>query len=456
MLDSPQHLRTVLETMQDALMIVDPNGVIVSVNRAMEELTGYTRDELTGRPCSVLDCDDCAGCFGTGEDGEAQACRLFTEGGVHRRRCELKKRDGTPLYVLKNTALLKDGRGRVLGGVETLTDVSDVVARDRVISNLRRTTGMDQGFFGLLGRSRPMLRLFDLISGAAASEAPVLIMGESGTGKELAAQALHLAGPRADGPLVTVNCAALNDALLESELFGHVKGAYTGADRHRTGRIEAAHGGDLFLDEIADMPRSTQVKLLRVLEQKTIERVGEHRPVSVDVRILTATNRDLRRLMEWGRFREDLYYRVSAVPIWLPPLRERTEDIPLLVDAFLTRIAGRSGRETPGISQTALDRLRAHRWPGNVRELINALEYAFVVGRGARIEPEHLPLEALQPAGRGGESEPARGRGKRPRPDEILDALERTGGRKIEAARRLGISRVTLWKRIKEYDLDRP
>ena len=215
MLDSPKHLRTVLETMQDALMIVDPNGVIVSVNRAMEELTGYTRDELTGRPCSVLDCDDCAGCFGTDEDGREQTCRLFTEGGVHRRRCELKKKDGTPLYVLKNTALLEDEQGGVLGGVETLTDVSDVVARDRVIFSLRRSAGVDRGFFGLLGRSRSMLQLYDLISSAAASEAPILIMGESGTGKELAAQAVHMAGPRSEGPLVTVNCAALNDALLE-------------------------------------------------------------------------------------------------------------------------------------------------------------------------------------------------------------------------------------------------
>ena len=206
--------------------------------------------------------------------------------------------------MLKNAALLRDESGEVLGGVETLTDISDVVSRDRVISDLRKEIGAEDGFHGILGKSAPMKRLFDLIASAAESEAPVLIQGESGTGKELVARAIHDLGRRRDGPLVTVNCAALNDSLLESELFGHVKGAFTGADRGRIGRFEAGHGGDFFLDEVGDLPLSTQVKLLRVLQEKVVERVGENKVVPVDVRIISATNRDLRQLMGDGLFRE--------------------------------------------------------------------------------------------------------------------------------------------------------
>ena len=335
-----------------------------------------------------------------------------------------------------------------------MTDLSDLVARDEVISSLRKKMSLEQSFYGLLGQSAVMLRLFDLIAAAAQSDAPVLITGESGTGKELVARAIHEIGPRSGGPYITVNCAALNDALLESELFGHVKGAFTGADRQRTGRFEAGSGGDIFLDEIGDLPLNTQVKLLRVLQEKVIERVGEQTPIPVDVRILTATNTDIRALMAEGKFREDLFYRIGVIPIQIPSLRERREDIPLLVETFIRRISGRGQRNISGISQSALDLMVNHHWSGNVRELINVVEYAFVLCRDRIIKPEHLPAELSRPApctGQGAYLPPAGG-GEREK-QELIKVLEQTKGRKGRAAELLGVSRVTLWKRMKKHGL---
>ncbi|MCA1989918.1 MAG: sigma 54-interacting transcriptional regulator, partial [Desulfarculus sp.] len=304
---------TIVETMQDGLIVVDPDGVIVSVNPAMEALTGYQREELVGRNCGVLHCDMCADVKQAASQNAH--CALFSQGGVRRCRCTLRAKDGRAVHVLKNATLLKDAQGQVLGGVETLTDISEVVSRDKVIDQIRRELDLSPTFQGMIGKSAPMRRLFELIKSAADSFAPVLIQGESGTGKELVATAIHALGPRQKGPLVKVNCAALNPALLESELFGHVRGAFTGADRERIGRFQAASGGDFFLDEVGDLPTPTQVKLLRVLQEKVIERVGDHRPIPVDVRLISATNQDLGDLVRAGRFREDLYFRVAVVPI---------------------------------------------------------------------------------------------------------------------------------------------
>ena len=450
MLQSTAYLKTVIETMQDGLMVVDRDGLIISVNRALENLIGFGRKELIGAPCSILRCDVCTQARA---DGREQHCELFAQGEIHRRRCELRKKDGAPVAVLKNAAVLKDERGQVIGGVETLTDLSELVARDRVISDLRHEMSIEDDFHGILGRSRVMLKLFDLIASAAGSEAPVLIIGESGVGKELVAKAIHELGPRSNGPFITVNCAALSDSLLESELFGHVRGAFTGAERNRTGRFEAGHGGDVFLDEIGDLSLATQVKLLRVLQEKVIERVGEHRAVPVDVRIISATNKDLKRLMADQLFREDLYYRIGVIPIHIPALRERREDIPLLVEAFVHRIAIRSGKDITSVSQSALRRLMDYPWPGNVRELINVVEYAFVLCRQGQIKSEHLPPEITNPGAPAGPLDPGRLAGDEKRRQDILEALRQTGGRKAEAAELLGVSRVTLWKRMKKLGL---
>ena len=299
-----------------------------------------------------------------------------------------------------------------------------------------------------------MLHFYQLLTSAAASDAPVVLYGESGTGKELAAAALHKLSPRAKGPFIKVNSAALNESLLESELFGHIKGAFTGADRTRVGRFEAAHRGSIFLDEIGDLPLATQVKLLRVLQEKTIEKVGDQRSIPVDVRIITATNQDLQLLMERGLFREDLFFRINVIPIHLPPLRERREDIPLLVEHFLERNAAKTQKPITGLSREALEIFLAYHWPGNVRELINVIDYAFVLCKEGVILPEHLPsqLAGKRPA-------PARPRRadtagpQRISREELLNALQAARGKKTKAAEMLGVSRVTLWKWLKEFEV---
>jgi PAS domain S-box-containing protein len=471
--------KTVIDTMMDGLLVVDMEGVILSVNQAMEQITGYTREELVGQPCTILKCHTCLDSVILGRKNE---CELFRRGYVRRRKCVLEKKDGTPLPVLKNAAVLKDRSGKVVAGVENFTDLSEVEAKERVISHLRRSLSRDEpaydptvqspdmmqlfisrlrqelnkedGFHGIIGTSPVMVQLFILISSAAQSEAPVVIYGESGTGKELVAAAIHRLSPRHQGPFIKVNSAALNESLLESELFGHVKGAFTGADRTRMGRFEAANGGDIFLDEVGDLPMSTQAKLLRVLQEKVIEKVGDHAPIPVNVRVITATNKDLHRLMALGRFREDLYYRIGVIPIHLPPLRERREDIPLLVKVFIDRARRKTRKPITGISDAALDLLTSHDWPGNVRELINVIEFGFVLCNEGVIQPEHFPATFRQKA-----APPAPGRrGGRPglAADErqrLIDAINQAGGKKSEAAQLLGISRVTLWKLLKAHNI---
>ena len=446
-----QFWKTVIDTMTDGLMVVDLQGTIISVNRAMEEITGYRRAELVGQPCSIIKCDTC---FGSLIPGPGKHCDLFKKGKVRRCHCVLHRKDGSPLKVLKNATILKDRDGRVVGGVETLTDMSEVAAKEQVILKLRRELSKEDGFHGLLGKSPVMLQLYTLIASAAQSQAPVIIYGESGTGKELVAAAIHRLGPRRKGPFIKVNSAALNESLLESELFGHVKGAFTGADRTRVGRFEAAHGGDIFLDEIGDLPLATQAKLLRVLQEKVIEKVGDHQPISVDVRIITATNQDLGRLMAAGRFREDLYYRIGVIPIHLQPLRERREDIPLLVEAFIEHTRLKTKKNLTGISKEALELLIRYDWPGNVRELINVIDYAFVLCSEGNIGPEHLPAQLEPRAHR--LPLVSRARLKAPAAQEkqrLVEAITAAGGKKAEAARLLGISRVTLWKRLKDHNL---
>ena len=447
-----KYWQTVIDTMMEGLMLVDPDGKIIFVNPAFEQLTGYSKEDVEGKSCEVLGCDTC---FGTRKEGKDKYCALFKEGKVRRRKCVFEKKGGGQVHVLKNAALLRNKNGTVVGGVENLTDLSPIVEKEEVISRLRKQLNNEDGFHSMLGKSTAMKKVFDLISSAAPSEAPVVIYGESGTGKELAAAAIHRLSTRHDGPFVKVNCAALNENLLESELFGHVKGAFTGADRTRVGRFEAANTGSIFLDEIGDLPLSTQTKLLRVLQEKEFERVGDNRPIKTDVRILAATNKDLNKLMQEELFREDLYYRINVIPIYLPPLRNRRDDIPLLTDTFIHRMHLKTGKTINSIAKDALDVFMQYNWPGNIRELINVIEYAFVLCPQGDISISHLPAQMLghQPMH---VQQASSSRGKITSGDtaqEIIQALQLTGGNKSEAARRLGISRVTLWKRIKKFDI---
>jgi len=322
--------------------------------------------------------------------------------------------------------------------------------------NLRSQLKKKYRFENIIGDHERMQKVFEVIEKVADTDSTILILGESGTGKELIAKAIHYNGPRKDKPFVKVNCAALNENLLESELFGHVKGAFTGAERTRVGRFEAANTGAIFLDEIGDLPLATQTKLLRVLQEKEFERVGDNRPIATDVRILAATNKDLNRLMQEGIFREDLYYRINVIPIYLPPLRNRRDDIPLLADTFIHRMSLKTEKPITGIAKDALDVFMQYGWPGNIRELLNVIEYAFVLCPQGEISLSHLPAQLLGHHPLHGQQAP--GLGVRnfagDKRQELIRALKTTGGNKSEAARRLGISRVTLWKRIKKFGIE--
>jgi len=313
----------------------------------------------------------------------------------------------------------------------------------------------------IIGTSRAMRELFTLIGMVAPTEATVLITGESGTGKELVARAIHSGSARSSGPLVAVNCAALSETLLESELFGHEKGAFTGAERRREGRFMAADKGSIFLDEIGEIAQPIQAKLLRVIQEREIQRVGGDKPIGVDVRILAATNRDLKKEVEAGRFREDLYYRLNVVSVPVPPLRERAEDIPLLAQFFLGRFAEKNRKRIKGFTPAAMDHLVRCAWPGNVRELENAVERAVILSVGEYVTERELPLcDARTPAPALATLAEGGGVGLTGRPlddverEVILATLDSCGGNKSEAARVLGITRATLHKKLKKYEED--
>ena len=442
---------TVVNTIQDGLMVVDRAGTILSVNRALEAITGYSKEDLIGSPCSALHCDICE--IARDENGD-HWCVLFRTGSLKMRRCTLERKDGRYVHVLKNASLLHDSNGNTIGAVETLTDITEIIQKDHQIEAFQREIRSQDRFHGILGSSASMQKVFSLIDSAKASDAPVIIFGESGTGKELVAEAIHETAARRGKPFVKVNCAALNESLLESELFGHVKGAFTGAYRTRKGRFEAARGGDIFMDEIGDLPLSIQVKLLRVLEEMVIERVGENTPIQVDVRIVSATNKDLEVLVEKGLFREDLFYRINVIPISVPPLRARVEDIPLLAEAFFRRVKMKTGKDIQGISEEAMKKLVDYHWPGNVRELKSAFEYAFVSCQDSIIQPHHLPPNILW--GQKGHVSPTSVPVNRDKikKRQLLDALEKAGGNQSEAAQILGVSRVTVWNRMKKFNIN--
>jgi PAS domain S-box-containing protein len=312
-----KYWKTIVDTMQDGLMVLDPVGNILAVNPAAERLTGYSAQELIGNNCRTL---NCTGCDIYGRGAGKQWCSLFVSGEVRAKKCLISDKNRRAVHVVKNASVLKDSEGRLLGAVETFTDISEIVRQREEIDSLRKSCRLEEGHHGLLGESQPMQDLLELIENVAQTDAPVLIQGQSGTGKELVARAIHEESPRNARSFIKVNCAALNENLLESELFGHEKGAYTGADRTRIGRFEAAHEGTIFLDEIGDIPLSTQVKLLRVLEEKEIERVGDHKPISVDVRIISATNKDLETLIGQISFSESMSFPYPAL-LWPNGLR---------------------------------------------------------------------------------------------------------------------------------------
>lgn len=427
--------RAVAAILRDGVLLLDRTLKIRDLNPAAERILGRSAETLRG----------------------LSICSLFGEQDCPRDTLADSLRGGRPILDFQTTVRLPAGRrGQVLlrttpvdlrhRGVAMAMLIGDVTEETR----LRRQSQQRDGLGGLVGKDPRLRELFALIEQVAPSEASVLIRGESGTGKELVARALHDRSRRSAGPFVSVNCSALAETLLESELFGHVRGAFTGAAADRQGRFEAAQGGTLFLDEIGDLSQVVQVKLLRVLQERVIERVGANRPVPVDVRVISATNRDLEAMLADGRLREDFYYRIKVVRLDLPPLRQRREDIPLLASHLLAK----HGHAEVAIAPEALARLMRHDWPGNVRELENALEHAMVLSTGGSLRGEHLPPEigaGRTPGNRAGLRDVPSGSSQER--ELLLAALRQTGWHRSRAARQLGIDRTTLWRKLKEHGL---
>ena len=442
------------DVLDDGIIAHDADRNIFLFNRAAEAITGRPRAQVLGA--------DCHRAFPPhGLCGAQCRFRHGPTGTDHRQEYRVAyDATGGESKRLKMTAEpIRSGVGSA-GVLAVIRDVTEV-------GELRRQLDRGRDFHGMVGRSIAVREVFETIQQVASSVYPVLVTGESGTGKELVAHAIHKESRRRDGPFVPINCGALPENILESELYGHVRGAFTGAIRDKKGRFELADRGTLFLDEVGELSPPFQVKLLRVLQEKRFEMVGGEKPITVDVRIVAATNRDLRQMIRAGTFREDLFYRLCVVPVVLPPLRERAEDIPILADHVLAGVREETGSEIRRISPTAMQRLVAHRWPGNVRELINALQLASVRCSGDEIGPEHLPPEIAHPSGHAPRPvlirQPDPTRPLMPPLDEpglarpasrlswetVNAALDETGGNKVQAAKRLGVGRATLYRFLK-------
>jgi PAS domain S-box-containing protein len=431
---------SILESISDGVFTVDLDWRITSFNRAAEGITGISRREAIGRRCSDV--------FRASLCEEACALRRTLENGqpLVSQPCFIVDGEGRRIPISVSTALLRGAGGDIIGGAETFRDLT-------LVEELRRELAGRFAIGDLISRSPAVRRILDLLPALADSDCNVLIEGETGTGKELLARAIHGSSRRRAAPFVAVNCAAIPETLLESELFGVRAGAFTGAHRDRPGRFARADGGTLLLDEIGEMSPAIQVKLLRVLEEHGIEPLGGSVTVPVNVRVIAATNRDLRARVAEGTFREDLYYRVNVVRLELPPLRRRREDIPLLAEHFVARLNRREGRQVEGLTSDAMALLAAHDWPGNVRELENAIEHAFVVCNGQRIERSHLPE---QMGGRTVRRRGIRSAVQVAEAEAITDALRRSQNSRVAAARELGMHRSTFFRKVKALGVTLP
>jgi len=423
------NLETVLDNLKEGIIAHDMKRRIFFFNKEAERITGYSRQEILGRDCheafsSPFCGEHCAFCVDEPElaDTSEYTINIITKTGEARR-------------LEATITTMKNGDGQLTGVLSSFRDITDLFS-------LKMKIGELTSFGNIIGQDSKMLDIFQQIRDVSGYDYTVHISGETGTGKELVANAIHNESPRAGAPFVPINCGALPEGLIESELFGHVRGAFSGAVRDKKGRFELADGGTVFLDEVAELSNNMQVKLLRFLQEGQFERVGGERTASVNVRVISATNQTLKEAVKAGQFREDLYYRLNVIPIHLPPLRERKIDIPLLVDRFLREAAERYGRQPLKVSRKAMSLILDYRWPGNVRELQNAIQFAFVKCGGRSIAGQDLPMELREAE----DTCIRRGPSRKLDADGVRAALVKTGGNKARAARLLGVGRATLYR----------
>lgn len=433
----------ILESISDGVFTVDKNWRITSFNRAAEMITGVSRQEAIGRHCSeVFRASMC-------EIDCALKRTMDTGSPVINQSAFIVDSRGRKIPITVSTALLQDPNGRILGGAETFRDLS-------LVENLRKEITGRYETGDLVSRSALMRNIFDMLHMLAASMSTVLIQGETGTGKEVIARAIHNQSSRKNKPFIAVNCGALPDTLLESELFGYKAGAFTGATKDKPGRFEMARGGTLFLDEIGEISPALQVRLLRVLQEKTYEMLGDTKSTKADVRIITATNQDLSIKVSEGSFRQDLYYRINVAKVDLPPLRKRKEDIPLLIEHFISRFNRIQNKTVKGVSPETMAILMAHNYPGNIRELENIIEYAFVLCSEGLIETHHLPEEFRVEEASESPPRDINLTLKTLEAQTIREALKRNNYNRLSTAKELGIHKSTLFRKIKALGISLP
>jgi PAS domain S-box-containing protein len=439
-----EHAAIILDSTSDGVFTVDGNWQITSFNRAAEEITGIPRQEALGKTCcDVFRASIC-------EADCALRHTIATGQPIVGKAIYIINAQGNRIPISISTAILRDSRGDIIGGVETFRDLT-------LIAELRKELAGQYSFADIISKNHRMLELFSILPQIAVSGSTTLIEGESGTGKELVARAIHNLSPRHAGPFVVANCAALPDTLLESELFGYKRGAFTGAHKDKPGRFALADQGTIFLDEIGDVSPSVQVRLLRVLQEQAFEPLGGTETEKTDARVVLATNRPLAELVEQGKFRRDLYYRINVVDVFLPPLRERKEDIPLLIEHFVTKFNRLQGKDISGVTAEALTVLAHHDYPGNVRELENIIEHAFVLCRSGLIEPDHLPAALRSTALSEGGSPASQGWTLRDVEKwAIWEALKRNRWHRQATADELGIHKTTLFRKIAAFGIELP